>query len=72
MPIELHLVWNEAKNECVGFLDEADAAYTSTGVQTDFWTPAAGDSFRELYAKEAPLPRTSVFLDPAPSQSADA
>lgn len=61
----LHLVWNLGMNECVGFLDEADALYTATGDKSvlphRYITPIIGDQFRETYGDDAEaLPQTEV------------
>ena len=46
---QLHLVWNENKDECVGFLDSKDARYTATGDDRGmFGVTALGDYFRDL------------------------
>lgn len=62
---KIYLVWNKAKNECVGFLDKRDAIYTATGVKNGMsCTPTIGDDFRENYAdsKRTKLPMTEVEL----------
>lgn len=47
--VQLHLVWNENKDECVGFLDSKDARYTATGDDRGmFGVTALGDYFRDL------------------------
>ena len=47
--VKLHLVWNENKDECVGFLDSKDARYTATGDDRGmFGVTALGDYFRDL------------------------
>lgn len=47
--LQLHLVWNENKDECVGFLDSKDARYTATGDDRGmFGVTALGDYFRDL------------------------
>ncbi len=47
--VKLHLVWNENKDECVGFLDSKDAHYTATGdYRGMFGVTALGDYFRDL------------------------
>lgn len=47
--VKLHLVWNENKDECVGFLDSKDAHYTATGDDRGmFGVTALGDYFRDL------------------------
>lgn len=47
--VKLHLVWNENKDECVGFLDGKDARYTATGDDRGmFGVTALGDYFRDL------------------------
>lgn len=47
--VKLHLVWNENKDECVGFLDSKDARYTATGdYRGMFGVTALGDYFRDL------------------------
>jgi hypothetical protein len=47
--VQLHLVWNENKDECVGFLDSRDARYTATGDDRGmFGVTALGDYFRDL------------------------
>ena len=47
--VKLHLVWNENKDECVGFLDSNDARYTATGDDRGmFGVTALGDYFRDL------------------------
>lgn len=47
--VQLHLVWNENKDECVGFLDSKDACYTATGDDRGmFGVTALGDYFRDL------------------------
>lgn len=47
--VKLHLVWNENKDECVGFLDSKDARYTATGDDCGmFGVTALGDYFRDL------------------------
>lgn len=47
--VKLHLVWNENKGECVGFLDSKDARYTATGDDRGmFGVTALGDYFRDL------------------------
>lgn len=61
----LYLVWNKAKNECVGFFDKKDAVWTSEGGRhPDGWTPTVGEAFRDSYAEDAdPLPLTKVQVD---------
>ncbi len=64
----LHLVWNTAKSECVGFLDKRNADYTATGkkryLEHPFMTPTLGDAFRDCYGDEASrLPQTVVEVD---------
>lgn len=54
---ELWLVWNGARNECVGFESEGDALYTATGDENyigagSIGTPALGDEFRSAYEGE--------------------
>ncbi|WP_263576990.1 hypothetical protein [Acinetobacter pseudolwoffii] len=47
--VKLHLVWNENKDECVGFLDSKDSRYTATGDDRGmFGVTALGDYFRDL------------------------
>jgi hypothetical protein len=47
--VQLHLVWNQNKDECVGFLDSKDARYTATGdYRGMFGVTALGDYFRDL------------------------
>lgn len=47
--VKSHLVWNENKDECVGFLDSKDARYTATGDDRGmFGVTALGDYFRDL------------------------
>lgn len=47
--VQLHLVWNENKDECVGFLNQGDAHYTATGNDGGAWgVTALGDYFRDL------------------------
>lgn len=47
--VKLHLVWDESKEECVGFLDSRDARYTATGDDSGmFAVTALGDYFRDL------------------------
>lgn len=63
--MKLYLVWNTAKNECVGFFDEADAIYTSTGKfpkgKETMFLPLLGEQFREMYAEEVDiLPMSEV------------
>lgn len=64
----LHLVWNAAKSECVGFFDKKDADYTATGNRKylrDPFTPTLGDAFREVYGDDAKrLPQTEIELSP--------
>ena len=51
----LYLVWNQGKSECVGFNDETDAKFASTGDHKFGrfgYSSLAGD-FRELYEDEA-------------------
>lgn len=51
----LYLVWNHGKSECVGFLDQMDADFASTGDPefTQFGYSTLADSFREVYEDEA-------------------
>lgn len=47
--VKLHLVWNENRDECVGFLDSKDARYAATGDDRGmFGVTALGDYFRDL------------------------
>ena len=68
---KVHLVWNGAMSECVGFLDKRDADYTATGnmrkLEYPGVTPTVGDAFRESYGEDrAHLPQTTVDLDAPP------
>jgi hypothetical protein len=63
----LHLVWNTAKNECVGFYDEQAALYAATGLirgaeipPIGAAFPSIGAAFRKSYATGRDLPRTTV------------
>lgn len=64
----VHLVWNGARNECVGFLDEGDANYAATGskkhLAVPFISPSLADSFRDCYGEDARrLPQTKVEIN---------
>lgn len=60
----LYLVWNKAKNECVGFLDKRDADWTAKGGRhPQGWQPSIGEAFRDSYGDQAKrLPQTSVEI----------
>lgn len=62
---ELHLVWNAARNECVGFLDKGDADYAATGnrkfLAQRWCTPTLADDFRNNYGEDAErLPQITI------------
>ena len=62
MTIKLHLVWNEAHNECVGFIDFNDAYQCATG----HFNPnrsTLGDGFFEMYGDDAPLAMETLDLE---------
>lgn len=64
---KLHLVWNGAKNECVGFLDKRDADYTATGgrkyLESPYAVPTIGEAFRESHGEDAKRrPQTTVEI----------
>ena len=51
----LYLVWNHGKSECVGFDNETDAKFASTGDHKfgRFGYSSLAEDFRELYEDEA-------------------
>ena len=63
---KLYLVWNQAKNECVGFLDEDDADYARSGFSSQSGVSTLADTFREMYEfeedEEAPRSMVEVNL----------
>ena len=62
--VKLHLVWNENKNECVGFLDSKDARYTATGDDRGmFGVTALGDYFRDLNDERNELETQIVMIE---------
>lgn len=63
---KLHLVWNTARNECVGFLDKAAADWTAKGGRSRHpygAVPTIGEAFRESYGEDADrLPQSEIDL----------
>ena len=63
---KLYLVWNQAKNECVGFLDQDDADYARSGFSSQNGVSTLADTFREMYEfeedEEAPRSLVEVNL----------
>ena len=62
--VQLHLVWNENKDECVGFLDSKDARYTATGDDRGmFGVTALGDYFRDLNDQRDEFETEEVMIE---------
>lgn len=63
--VQLHLVWNENRDECVGFLDSKDARYTATGDDRGmFGVTALGDYFRDLNDERDEFETEVVMIEP--------
>ncbi len=66
--VQLHLIWNENKDECVGFLDSKDARYTATGDDRGmFGVTALGDYFRDLNDERDEFETQIVMIEPQES-----
>jgi hypothetical protein len=53
--MKVYLVWNKAKNECVGFLNEDDAQWTASigdHPLPGIGTPTLGEDFINSYADD--------------------
>lgn len=63
--VQLHLVWNQNKDECVGFLDSKDARYTATGdYRGMFGVTALGDYFRDLNDERDEFETQILMIEP--------
>lgn len=51
---KIYLVWNEARSECVGFDDLADASFASTGFTATGEYSTLAEAFRDTYADDDP------------------
>lgn len=58
---ELHLVWNKPRNECVGFIDKADALHAATGRTPRGYESTLANAWRDIYGEDQ-LHRETVLV----------